>query len=231
MNKAKVILSFLCFFAIWSVNATRGFGYECPKTVGYAAGSLFAGEVVQVYHTIYKNLKCNTQFVPLPPKRILVHFNNGMLEGDIFRLELIEKHLQVPFVKSHVPLFHVSGYLYQNMTVKNAKERPFGYLRGVQWQKEYAQKHPKNSMVINDEESLFLQYRSGVLKRFLSGAFRVNHRIQEGFFDVPPVAVEKIFTQPLWHYLHADYADFMKAFSDYVTKHKSFAEIEKMAIK
>jgi len=228
MDKKTFIPFVAATLLLGSVTTADAGTYKCPRKVAYAYASLFADEVVKVYKDVYQALGCKTEFVALPAKRITASFRNGEVDGDVYRFDLIEKSYDFAFTRSLVPLFYVSTYLYQRTNAPTEGPRRYGYMRGVKWQEGYAAKH-EHGMPFYNEKKLFDKYERGQLDRFLSGAFRVNYRIQTGEFKDKPVPVERVLRKPLWHYLHGDYKLFMKAFSSYATRHQSFAGIEKLA--
>lgn len=225
----KIIMPFVAATMVTGAATTADAEtYKCPQKVAYAYASLFADEVVKVYKDVYQALGCETEFVALPAKRITASFRNGEVDGDVYRFDIIEKSYDFDFTRSLVPLFYVSTYLYQRENSQSDGAQRYGYMRGVKWQEGYAAKH-ENGMPFYNEKKLFDKYERGQLDRFLSGAFRVNYRIQTGEFQEQPVPVERVLRKPLWHYLHGDFKPFMNAFSSYITKHESFAGIEKLA--
>ncbi|NVJ92388.1 MAG: hypothetical protein HWE34_12060 [Methylocystaceae bacterium] len=212
------------FFAFLLCLSTGAQAKYCPEKIAVISGDPFVMGVEGILQSIYRALGCKIEFVSLPAKRGILYFNNRSVDGEIYRLSLVENAYNIPFVRSSVALLHLKNALWENPDREIAQKRPMGYVRGIKWHDEYAAsfKEQGNMISFGSEENMFQAYERGSIGSFLTEKQSVDLLQAQSFFKTSPKMVKVISDLPLYHYLNADYADFMKAFSAYLVKNKPF---------
>jgi len=217
MNYRFLYLSFFCFFAMTIYPAYSKPDYACPKRIASIPQDALNQQVSVILQTIYKKLDCETTFIPLPGKRGILEFNMGQVDGEVFRLKVVEKLYTKPFAKSASPLYHLNSSYWIN---PNSKNSAIGYSLGIVWQENYMKN--QRGISFRDNLVMFHAYNNGRIKGFLASDKTVRTFIKKGVFKIPPVQKENLLSAPIHHYLKAEFNDFMAVFSAYVEEHKPF---------
>ncbi|MBL6946842.1 MAG: hypothetical protein ISR47_09395 [Rhodospirillales bacterium] len=214
----------LLFMPVSGALAKSPMDFVCPKRISQAVSSLKSNVIDQAVRDIYKQLGCATEFVRLPPRRAIAEFNKGLIDGEVLRLDVVEEHYTVEFVRSATPLVFMSNSLWVHPDENVRRSRPLGYVMGVIWQEQFMK--GKNGISFYNRESTLNAYNNGVISGFPIGDVTISLKIKRGELIPPPVSIEPVFSAPLFHYVHRDYSDFMAVFSDFLLKNKPFANIE-----
>lgn len=197
---------------------------HCPKRLGMVSNNTMATTTAKVLGDIYQKLGCPIEMVVLPARRGFTAFNVGEIDGELFRAPIGSSHYTRPFVRSELPLFETTQSLWVAPGTELQVDLPIGYLIGVAWQEYYLDRTgmPKSGHLhIAD---MVDHYNNGLITRFLAEDSNIQSAIERGDFaaDRIPVQVETVAIDPLYHFLGAEFADFMKRFSDYVNTHHPF---------
>ncbi len=217
----RKIVIFLTFVLCLSTGAQAKY---CPEKIAVISGDPLANGVQGILQSTYHTLGCEIEFVSVPARRGILYFNNRSVDGEIYRLSLVENAYNIPFVRSSVALLYLKNALWENPDREIAQKRPMGYVRGIKWHDEYTAslKGHVNMISFGSEENMFQAYERGSIGSFLTEKQSVDLLQAQSFFKTSPKMVKVISNLPLYHYLNADYADFMKKFSAYLVAHKPF---------
>ncbi len=216
---ATVVLSF-SFSPPVSASDYESPPYTCPTKIAYHENDDLATDFAQKLKNIYIQLNCSTRFIALPARRGLAEFNAGTVDGEIYRLTLIEKHYKQSYIRSRLPLTIINSSLFENPEEKVAKRRPIGYLRGVAWMEEYPIKRKK--VVFNNFSSMFQAYERKAIGGFLAADNAVAQRIASGELQNTPQKIKTVISMHLYHYLKPEYGDFLEVLSSYVEHNRPF---------
>jgi len=127
-------------------------------------------------------------------------------------------------VRSAVPLAHIKNSLWQNPALDAKRFQAIGYLHGVLWQEKYVES--KQHLAFQQASKMYKSFENKKIKYVLSSDYSLHLMRREGELSFIPVKQETIMTKKVYHYVHKDYAAFMKAFSNYIQKHEPFVEIK-----
>lgn len=219
------VIGMISFFGL--AHAQNPKDYTCPERVAAIQKHDLSYYAMVIIKQTYKELGCETEFVSLPGKRGILSFNRLDVDGEVFRMTMAEKKYTTEFVRSSHPLFISKNYYWGHPNDKIRQSRPIGYSRGVVWHEEYMQ--DKKGIIFNNYESMFDAYNKGTIGGFLNSDIVVSLKIIDRGFVTSPVRQEEIITAPLYHYLSAEYADFMEAFSKYYNEHHPFTDFERFS--
>lgn len=201
--------------------------YKCPEKIAYIENEPMSQKAIVILQKIYADLGCPLQAVKLPGRRGPLHFNEGLVDGELLRAIPAEKNYSRAFVRSSVPLREKSNRLWRNPN-DHDPQTPIAFTLGVIWQEKFAKTKtaktgiPNKPMMFNTE--LHDAYANGRVTRFLAADTNIDDMIAKGILgDTPaPVIEETISVLPLYHYLGVEYAPFMKKFSELVAKTDPF---------
>jgi hypothetical protein len=200
---------------------------RCPGKIAYVENEPLSQKSLLVLDAIYTELGCDLQAVQLPGRRGPVHFNRGLVDGELHRAIPAEHNYSRSFVRSSVPLLEISNRLWRNPDDTDPRT-PIAFTLGVAWQEQYVKADELKTgvthkpIMFNDDK--YLGYAKGRITRMLSADTNINDMIDTGILgDTPrPVIEETISTLPLYHYLGAEFAPFMERFSALVSKTDPF---------
>ena len=200
---------------------------HCPKKVAYVENDPMSQKSIVILQKLYADLGCPLQAVKLPGRRGPLHFNEGLVDGELLRAVAAEKNYSRAFVRSSVPLRNISNRLWRNPNDLD-QATPIAFTLGVTWQEKFAKTKtaksgvPNKPMMFNTE--LYDAYANGRVTRFLAADTNIDDMIAKGILgDTPaPMVEETVSILPLYHYLGAEYEPFMKKFSEQVAKTDPF---------
>ncbi len=211
----------------WSSVAHSQQKEECPVQIGVVSDEKLSNDASEIMVKIYTALGCPIEIVPLPRRRGFMAFNNSRVDGELFRFSVGADNYTRPYIRSDTPLFDITNSLWAAPQSKRQSELPIGYMFGIVWQQNYlkSQKLPKSGH--RDIGDLILHYNNGTLDRFLAEDSMVKNAILNGAFEDgnEPVQLEQLMSGPLYHFLGAEFAPFMKRFSAYLIEHKPFVTL------
>lgn len=183
----------------------------CPKNIAAAENDALNLAAAKILKSLYSEMGCEVVFIELPPRRGINHFNNGLVDGELFRLRQAEVHYKRAFVRSDLPLFLLSNSLWLHPDLKANERFPIGYFLGVVWQENYMNNVEGKSFI--DSEQIFRAYNDGHLRGFLSADFSVEAEVRNNRLLPPPEKGEALLEAPLFHYLGEEFAPIMKRLS------------------
>lgn len=218
-----VLLLFTSFFA--SPLSAGEASVECPKSIAFIATEPLNAAAAETFRQIYSELGCDTKFVGVPGRRGIRSFNEGAVDGELFRLKRAEKAYKREFVRSSTPLFTLHNALWLHPDPSIRDKYPQGYLMGILWQEEYMKR--RNKSVFHDAEIMHETYRNGRLGGFLGTHYTVRSMASRGRLTPAPTMGKIIVSEPLYHYLSAEYAPLMARFSDIVRERNPFSFINR----
>ncbi|NIY77258.1 hypothetical protein HED22_16510 [Thalassospira sp. HF15] len=203
--------------------------FKCPQKIAYVENEPMSQKSIVILQKIYADLGCPVQAVKLPGRRGLLHFNEGLVDGELLRAIVNEKNYSRAFVRSSVPLRTISNRLWHNPNA-NDPSAPIAFTLGVAWQEKFVDADTAKSgithkpMMYNTEKHE--AYANGRITRFLSADTNIQDMIEKGILgDTPAPVIEKtVSVLPLYHYLGAEYAPFMEKFSALVEQTQPFLQ-------
>jgi len=197
----------------------------CPKRIAVIQNTVALKAIEQIIHNIYEELHCDTRFMPMPAKRGVLTFNNAAVDGELVRLQAIETLYKREVVRSD-PLAPAVLGLWGR---KNNPGKVLGHVRGIAWQDGSIGGFVKEgwrTRAFNKHEQMYAAYLRGLIDHFLSiDIFTVEFFARR---DKDSVIQKEILLAPQgYHYLSAEYADFMRDFNRYVRNNDPFKELKK----
>lgn len=203
------------FSALVWLGATSANAVECPKILAAIADTALNAPLIPKTKSLYEKLGCEFNIAKLPGRRALAAFNAQSVDGELFRLQVIEKHYKVPFVRSQHPVLQIT----QGVWIRNGHELRaasiIGYVIGRRWQEDFAGAQPQSYRLIEYSLSkeMFADFNAGRLDGFLSSSENIDPLLESKVLNGRPILAVKTGDRPLYHYLHEDYAPFMAEFS------------------
>ena len=74
----------------------------CPDKIAMIENYVLAQLTVSILSEIYEDAGCKPEFVEYPGRRGVFYFNKGDVDGEIFRLKIIEKSTHDTIAGCHV---------------------------------------------------------------------------------------------------------------------------------
>jgi hypothetical protein len=202
--------------------------HDCPKTLSMYAENALTLKARKIFETMYAKLGCSLNVRVLPPKRSILYFNRALIDGELYRLEDIEKKYTRTFVRSRFPLLSIPASLWAAADKETYETRPLGYVKGYAWQERFVSKKPLLKTVgYMNENDLYLAFNKGIVGSFINNDPYVEFLQQDGILTVPVTKIMTVETRSFYHYLNAKYAPFMDRFSDLLAKEKNFNIFDK----
>ncbi|MBL4740634.1 MAG: hypothetical protein JKY12_06545 [Sneathiella sp.] len=184
-------------------------------------------KLAPVVEQIYVSLGCPVTIQFLPGKRGIHYFNDGKVDGELFRLPVIENKYTRDFIRSSAPIISLSKSIWVNPQLSNSEPRLTGYAYGIAWQEKYVAENAQEFTIIakfHSGEDLFDAYNNGRIDSFLAEEKTVEAYLKKNSLYPIPVLKKRVHSSYLYHYLDAQFIEFMNDFSEYVTRHKPFAD-------
>jgi hypothetical protein len=206
------LVIFLSFLAIFS----KAQADYCPKKIAAIEGDPLAAQGGEILKKIYQELGCPIDLIYLPGQRGILHFNGGKVDGELYRLRLVEGAYERKFVRSDVALFPLTNDLWVHPDPKVAETKAFGYVLGLKWHEAYIQKNAlkiKKLAQFPSEEKLFAAYNRGAIGSFLSEKQTIDVLEKTHKLVQRPLLKEVVETKSLYHYLGDEFTPFMNDFS------------------
>ncbi|WP_417840708.1 hypothetical protein [Terasakiella sp.] len=199
---------------------------ECPQTLSMYQENKLTLKARHIFEEMYAKLGCKLSTRLLPPKRSLLYFNRSLIDGELYRLEDIEKSYTKTFVRSQAPLLSIPASLWASTDPEIYSTRPLGYIKGYAWQERFiGQKPLLTPVVYMNEDDLYVAFNKGVIGSFLGNDPYVDFLQKEGLLGAPLKKIMTIETRHFYHYLNAKYAPFMQRFSELLAKEDNFAAL------
>ncbi|MBT4890274.1 MAG: hypothetical protein HON65_12050 [Rhodospirillales bacterium] len=195
----------------------------CPDKIAMIENYVLAQLTVSILSEIYEDAGCKPEFVEYPGRRGVFYFNKGDVDGEIFRLKIIEKSYERNFVRSSVPLFSVTNSVWHHTNNANPERHIYGYVIGIKWQENYAV--GKDMIGFESYEKMYAAYHNNQLTGFLGTDVVVINAIQKDELSPVPIVAENLFEAPLFHYLGYEYTPLMGHISELIVSGNYFSEI------
>ncbi|MEH6650767.1 MAG: hypothetical protein V7707_12140 [Motiliproteus sp.] len=196
-------------FSQAAFSATDPQPLNCPDFIAVIEGEEISQRVLKRMEPIYRQLGCETQFIEMPGQRALVGFNQGVVDGELVRIESAASEYQRPFSRSSVAVVEVHSALFVH---PQQRTQPIGYQLGVIWQKRYASQLD-NTLQMYSAAELCDAYNLGNISGFLSNYVSVDELVNRKRLSPMPVIDKKLPSYPLYHYLGAEYEPLMQRIS------------------
>jgi hypothetical protein len=224
----KIWLSILAIVSALVLPDRAQAGY-CPGKIAIIEGSRLSTESLPILKQVYMKLKCAPEIVSLPGRRGVVHFNRSLIDGEQFRIEIIESQYDKPFVRSAVPMFSITGAIWAHPEPATSQGRPLAYVLGFAWQENYvsAGNFAPAAVAVkfkSDVEAIEA-YNRRVVGSFMSTSQTMKIHNQKGRMIPKPVLHKVVSKTSVYHYLDPKYAKFMADFSEVLRRQDPFARL------
>ncbi|MDX1736956.1 MAG: hypothetical protein R3261_01895 [Alphaproteobacteria bacterium] len=152
-----------------------------------------------------------------------MEFNRGNVDGELFRLTLIEERYTTDFVRSSTALILLTNSLFTRPDIDAFDTRhPIGFQSGVAWQEDFVKGKP--SLLFYTANQMFKAYANKKLDVFLAAPFEVRQYNDIYPLSPLPIEAEVISKLPLYHYLSSDFAPFMEKLDAYLSSNQPFRD-------
>lgn len=195
---------------------------QCPKRIAAIRDDVLLAELSEALMATYQQLGCRVRIVELPGRRGISSFNALQVDGELYRLKLVEKRYTRPAVSSSVPLAYINNALWLHPDPAVSRDLPIGYLLGVVYQEEYLK--GKNGYAFHTPEKMYEAYRNGRISGFLASESSVVAQVKRMGLS-RPLRGETINKIAIYHYLGAEYEPIMRQFSELISKNGVFQKI------
>ncbi|WP_196220769.1 ABC transporter substrate-binding protein, partial [Roseibium hamelinense] len=188
--------------------------HECPGQLATVAETALNRILLAHVRPLYAQLGCDLDVVEYPGRRGVLAFNAGKVDGELYRLPVIESSYQTAFVRSSVPIvqFHQAVWTREGRGALDRSSR-IGFVIGRKWHENYAEAHADTFSFVRyvDGPNMWSHFVSGKIDAVLAIDTTITALKRRDVLpdDVMPIRV--IGENALFHYLHADYAPFMGA--------------------
>jgi hypothetical protein len=204
---------------------------DCPRRLASVPNDRVASTMVEVIVDIYEKLGCPVEIVNLPGRRGFIAFNQGLVDGEVFRFPVATENYSRPFVQSTVPLVEISNSIWAAPGSKRYSDSLLGYVIGLAWQEKYIADNPAQPASGHlDVADLISHYNMGTFDRFLAEDNTIRLAIQNNSFekDLEPVQLETVKIGAVYHYLGAEFAPFMQRLSEHIAENPLFGHDDTM---
>jgi len=202
----------------------------CPGKISAILGTPLSAAGALRLKQVYKRLGCTPEIVFLPGRRAVAQFNSGLVDGELYRLRLIEGKYHKLFVRSSVPLYKLVTALWAHPDPHIALAKPYGYVLGVGWQEKFVATPVAGDRVhfisYHDNDEVLNAYNRGAIGGFLAEKQQIDLRRRTRTMDPEPVLVKTIASLPLFHYLDRRYEKFMVDFSAEIRRDNPFRDFD-----
>lgn len=213
----RYFIRFMLLFSCLLSGAVFAQSYQCPSNIAMLDGDPLSSLALQDIKLIYGELGCAVDFVPLPGRRGLKLFNEGAVDGELFRMHLIEAAYQQPFIRSSIPVVALENALWVRSDLTANADLPYGYILGIKWHEEFiagpGHDDGRRYKKYSTEAESFADLAAGKLKGLLTDQQTITLFRQSARHDLVLEKEIDVGSSHLYHYLHADFSDFMQAFS------------------
>ena len=215
--KTRCVFFLVTFFLAGSPGSLAGSEMGCPQKIAHVEQDWLSAQGVSVLTKMYAELGCpKTEFIAFPGRRGIQSFNHGMVDGEVFRLQVVEPLYTRAFSRSSQPLFELTSSLWLHPTFSRERRPPIGYVLGIVWMEQRMQ--GQDGKAYHSEADMYEAYNKGHLSGFLATDVSVRNMIAEGKFAVSPKHGKTEHRVPLFHYLGKEFSPFMKKFSAMLKK-------------
>jgi len=221
---------FLVFFLIYVMSSClseQAFSQYCPSKIAAISGDNLSVESQSILKEIYTKLGCSVEIVSLPGRRGVLSFNRSLVDGELFRLSLIEKKYEKTFVRSTTPMLQLVNALWEHPSPSVAENKPMAFVLGIAWHEKFISETTGTKAIrFSSDHELVAAYNRGAVGSFLTEKQSINLLHKKRAIHPAPVLKKTISALPLYHYLDKKYAKFMADFSEELRQHQPFQKLE-----
>jgi len=227
MIKFDLLILCILLAFVSHADANQSPSYKCPTKIAYANSTgPMVRDAITILKNIYRDLGCDTNFVPLPGRRAIRDFNNGLVSGEIFRAEIVEKLYTRNFIRSSIPIFTFNSSIWRHPKKETRNQKPIGFHIGIIWQETYMK--DRSGRQFHTSDQIFSAYNKGQLGGFIASNYSVLNKLRNKDLAAPPYLEEQVFSAPMRHYLHQEFSEFMLAFNQYIKVHSPFRKLDQI---
>ena len=208
----KTHVCFFCLAFLLSLQSVADEHAQCPETLAIIQDDPLVEATFESFKALYLQLGCNTKFRELPGRRGILYFNKRIVDGEFFRLPLVEVEYSRPFARSATPLFYISNSLWFHPDQKVRERLPLGYALGVVWQELYMKN--RDGMAFYSTFEMYDAYQKGLISGFFDSSNPTKSQFANVDLQPVPILGELISKLPLFHYLGVEHKEFMEKVSE-----------------
>jgi len=221
------ILFGILAFTLSSLLTQNAYSQYCPTKVAAIHGNDLSNEAIPILKNIYMKLGCSPEIIYLPGRRGVSHFNKSLVDGEVFRFEIIEKKYKKEFVRSSIPMFRLASAIWQHPSQKIADTKPMAFVWGIAWQEKFVSETPiRNSIKLHTVQQVVDAYNNGAVGSFLAVKPTIGIFLEKQGIQPVPVLKQTISSMHLYHYLDIKFAKFMADFSEEIRLKNQFSKLE-----
>lgn len=222
-----LLYSIFCIFL--GVPSSQASDLICPKEIASIEGDPLSEGASEVLVSIYKDLGCDIIIRPRPGLRGVVDFNKYRMDGELYRLDLVESSYERDFIRSRTPLFSLKNSLWLRKELKNSQaSKIVGYVPGINWHAKVVKENTRqdiNFAPFHTETELYNAYLGHKIVGFLSEKQTVDLLMREDRFEIRPVDIVNYGERPLYHYLGGEFQELMDRFSNFIAKENPYQHL------
>ena len=219
----KIHVFFFCLAFFISLHSVADESAPCPETLAIIQDDPLVEATLQSFKAVYLQLGCNTKFRKFPGLRGILYFNKKLVDGEFFRLSLVEVEYSRPFVRSATPLFYISNSLWLHPDLKVRERLPLGYALGVLWQEQYMEN--RAGIAFYSTFEVYDAYQKGLISGFFDSSNSANSQFDNADIQPAPILGELISKLPLFHYLGVEHKEFMEKVSELLKKENPYGQV------
>ncbi len=220
-------LAFILVLTMVSGTSKSVSAQYCPGAIAGLEGSELSSDGALILAEIYKKLGCTLTVKYLPGRRAVRHFNESLVDGEMFRHSIIEKKYSRAFVRSSVPITNMVNALWVHPS--SEVNKPVGIILGVAWQENFVPDTATGKRVKHSRFHTDLQvveaYNRGYISGFLATEQWVDTLRRENRLNPMPVLKKTILSIPIYHYVGVDFSAFMADFSNELKLNAPFLNV------
>jgi len=202
----------------------------CPTKIAAISGDPLSEGGANVLRQIYGKLGCTPEVTFLPGRRGVNHFNKSAVDGELYRLRLIESQYKTAFVRSSTPVFSLTNALWVHPSPAIAEKKRTAYVLGIAWHEKFVVALPVEQRAkyvkYHSDGQVFAAYNRGAIGSFLTEKQSIDILLKKNAIRPIPVLKKVISSLPLYHYLGKRYAKFMADFSAELARDNPFSKLE-----
>jgi len=221
-------LTSLFALMVFCLSPENSYAQYCPSRISAVTGNSLSEEVASLLRVVYERLGCRPEIEFLPGRRAVHHFNASIVDGELFRLKMIEAEYKKPFVHS-TELFRMTTALWMHPSPSIAQKNPTAYILGIVWQEEYVSgrlaRDPGKYQKYHTHQQVLSAYNRGLIGHLLSEKQSVEILRKRGEIKPVPVLEKTLGSLPVYHYLDEKYAEFIADFSAEIARDNPFNKL------
>ncbi|WP_420339814.1 hypothetical protein [Roseibium sp.] len=205
----SIVVILMLFLGMQSAEAM-----DCPGSVAAISDTELNAAVIPKTRAIYQHLGSELKLVKLPGRRGILAFNSGRVDGELFRITIVEKLYQAAFVRSQYPLLQTQQGVWVAPAHFLGNGDLIGYVIGRRWQEEFAENNSGQYRFVEYSRASDMRhdYNAGHLDGFLGATLTIDELMKGEKLSERPVLALKIILVKVYHYLDERYAHFMSEF-------------------